>query len=72
MNMPMDFKGLGVLSDICWPTELYDLSNSHQHWEHRRYPIYVGWNEMSSPAEVETGEWGASLTLWPLTPTVLP
>ena len=31
----MGFKGLGVLSDIGQPTELYDLSISHQHWAHR-------------------------------------
>ena len=36
MIIPMGFKGLGVLSDIGQPTELYDLSISHQHWAHRR------------------------------------
>ena len=41
MIIPMGFKGLGVLSDMGQPTELYDLSISHQHWAHRRYPTYV-------------------------------
>ena len=68
MIIPMGFKGLGVLSDIGQPTELYDLSISHQHRAHRRYPTYVDWNEMSSLAEVKTGELRAPLTLWPPTP----
>ena len=68
MIIPMGFKGLGVIGDIGQPTELYDLSISHQHWGHRRYPIYANWNEMSSLAEVKTGELGALLTLWPPTP----